>query len=122
MGIAADKTFLGHIPMDSPGWSLVIEEAESSRLGASALRELQAACDADKPLLLLHETDPTKHGQPLEELREIVRLECRHELCGSCFSEISALPSSRMTRAGASIECPMCRKHARRLESPRSRR
>ena len=46
-----------------------------------------------------------------------VLLDCTHVFCAACHKEkLSRLPSSRQTRAGAIIECPMCRKLAKVVE------
>ena len=42
-----------------------------------------------------------------------VLLDCTHVFCAKCHEDLSRRPSSRQTRAGAVIECPMCRKRAK---------
>ena len=45
-----------------------------------------------------------------------VLLDCTHVFCATCHEKLSRQPSSRQTRAGAVIECPMCRKRAKLTE------
>ena len=42
-----------------------------------------------------------------------VLLDCTHVFCATCHEDLSRRASSRQTRAGAIIECPMCRKRAK---------
>ena len=42
-----------------------------------------------------------------------VLLDCTHVFCATCHEGLSRRASSRQTRAGAIIECPMCRKRAK---------
>ena len=42
-----------------------------------------------------------------------VLLDCTHVFCAKCHEDLSRRASSRQTRAGAVIECPMCRKRAK---------
>jgi len=45
-----------------------------------------------------------------------VLLDCSHVFCTKCHGDLSRRASSRQTRAGAIIECPMCRKRAKLTE------
>ena len=45
-----------------------------------------------------------------------VLLDCTHVFCATCHEKLSKRASSRQTRAGAIIECPMCRKRAKLTE------
>ena len=45
-----------------------------------------------------------------------VLLDCTHVFCTTCHEKLSRLPSSRQTRAGAVIECSLCRKRAELTE------
>ena len=48
-----------------------------------AEREVRAAQASGTPLLRVHDSDPTKNGAPLDELREA----CPAEFCGAIFDE-----------------------------------
>lgn len=49
----------------------------------SCLREIRAAVAHEKPFILVHESDPTKGGAPLKELKDMCPADLRHAI----FSE-----------------------------------
>ena len=61
-------------------------------LSRNCLREVRAALASEKPLVLVHETDPSKGGAPLEE---IIR-ECPDELREAIFRGRDVIPWLRL--------------------------
>ena len=64
---------------------------------ANCLRELKAAKDAEKPLVLLHDDDFQKKGAPLEQLRSACPDELRGYTFGSHWQESLRENSSQRT-------------------------
>jgi hypothetical protein len=73
----------------------------------SCLREIRAAVAHEKPLILVHESDPTKGGAPLKELKEMCPADLRHAI----FSEPKAqkLSKGSFNNEGSEDEPPTAR-------------
>jgi hypothetical protein len=69
----------------------------------SCLREIRAAVAHDKPLILVHESDPAKGGAPLKELRDM----CPADLRDAIFCELNARKVGKGNSGDASEAQPL---------------